>query len=71
MASVQVVDLPSGKIGAGSQAKVTWNNPPKHMVGFWVAPAELAEPFILTGKLSFEITNVLSIMDKPNHTSLK
>ena len=65
MANLQVKQY-SGKLNAGASGTIPWKNY-KQIVGFWVAPAEVPEPEIFLGKLSFEITKVLSIMDQANH----
>lgn len=65
MASLQVKEF-SGTLNAGASTKIPWKNY-KQIVSFWVRPKELPEPGILIGELSFEITKVLSMMDKPNH----
>lgn len=67
MASVQVQELFSGKLSAGASTTIPWKNPHKHVVGFWVAPPALPDDGIFFGKLSFEITKVLSMMDQFNH----
>ena len=67
MASVQMKELFSGKLSAGASTTIPWKNPPKHVVNFWVAPPELPDEGIFLGKLPFQITKVLSMMDQPNH----
>jgi hypothetical protein len=66
MATVQVQEW-SGNLNAGASTTIPWKNY-KQVVGFWARPKELPGPDpVLVNKLSFEITKVLSMMDKPNH----
>ena len=69
MASVQQQLIFTGEIKAGAETNppITWNNPPKHVVGLWVAPKKLEPEDLFFGKLSFQITKVESVMDQHNH----
>ena len=47
---------------------MVWKNPPVHNVlGFWVAPRQLAAGEFLPAPASFQITDVVSKMDTPDH----
>ena len=68
MASANIVSIGTGSLAAGASTTKGWNNPPLGKVlGFWVQPRKLQDGEFVTGKPAFQITKVVTEMDKPNH----
>jgi hypothetical protein len=68
MATANIKKIGSGFLAAGATTTKGWNNPPLGKVlGFWVQPRKLAADEFISGKTSFQITKVDSVMDQPNH----
>jgi hypothetical protein len=68
MATANIVSIGKGSLAAGASTTKVWNNPPLGKVlGFWVQPNKLEDDELFIGILAFQITKVVTEMDKRNH----
>jgi hypothetical protein len=68
MATAKIVQIGKGPLAAGKETTKVWKNPPLgNVLGFWVQPRKMTDGELLVGQPAFQITQVETKMDSPDH----